>query len=118
MSLKRNVTVPTARIVIGGILYENLKKAGTRDDGRTETDWPSAGLVGIQATADRRGGASRLRTPHKLVGDENSCFYDCAKDGWTQHGRDGRFVYVGDSGDVIATATGGRWPSGPPRGFA
>ena len=42
---------------------------------------------------------------HKLVGDERPCAYDCARDGWLQHGRDGRFVYVGDSGDVISTAT-------------
>jgi hypothetical protein len=27
------------------------------------------------------------------------------KDGWLLHSRDGRFVYVGDAGDVISTAT-------------
>jgi hypothetical protein len=42
---------------------------------------------------------------HKLTGDENPCSYDCAKDGWIQHSRNGRFVYVGDSGDVISTVT-------------
>jgi DNA-binding beta-propeller fold protein YncE len=36
---------------------------------------------------------------------ETPCAYDCLGDGWLQHSRDGRFVYVGDSGDVIATAT-------------
>ncbi len=37
--------------------------------------------------------------------DENPCAYDCLADGWLQHSRDGRFVYVGDEGDVIDTAT-------------
>jgi DNA-binding beta-propeller fold protein YncE len=40
-----------------------------------------------------------------MTGDEANCAYDCLRDGWLQHSRDGRFVYVGDSGDVIDTAT-------------
>jgi hypothetical protein len=39
-----------------------------------------------------------------LNGSESRCAYDCAQDGWVQHSRDGRFVFVGDSGDVIDTA--------------
>jgi DNA-binding beta-propeller fold protein YncE len=42
---------------------------------------------------------------HPFSGAESPCAYDCARDGWVQHSRDGRFVYVGDSGDVIDTAT-------------
>jgi WD40 repeat protein len=38
-------------------------------------------------------------------GDEHPCAYDCGQDGWLQHSLDGRFVYVGDSGAVIETAT-------------
>jgi hypothetical protein len=38
-------------------------------------------------------------------GAEHPCAYDCAQDGWLQHSLDGRFVYVGDSGEVIETAT-------------
>lgn len=38
-----------------------------------------------------------------IAGEESPCPYDCAKDGWLQASRDGRFVYVGDSGDVIDT---------------
>ena len=38
-------------------------------------------------------------------GSENPCAYDCGQDGWVQHSLDGRFVYVGDSGEVIETAT-------------
>jgi hypothetical protein len=41
---------------------------------------------------------------HPMPGYEHPCAYDCFKDGWLQHSRDGRFVYVGDDGDVIATA--------------
>jgi WD40 repeat protein len=40
-------------------------------------------------------------------GSETPCAYDCAQDGWLQHSLDGRFVYVGDSGEVIDTATRG-----------
>jgi WD40 repeat protein len=40
-----------------------------------------------------------------LSGNESPCAYDCAQDGWLQHSLDGRFVYVGDSGEVIDTAT-------------
>jgi len=36
---------------------------------------------------------------------ESPCLYDCLADGWLMHSRDGRFVYVGDQGDVIDTAT-------------
>jgi hypothetical protein len=38
-------------------------------------------------------------------GMENPCVWDCDKDGWITHSRDGKYVYVGDSGDVIDTAT-------------
>ena len=37
--------------------------------------------------------------------NESPCAYDCLADGWLQHSRDGRFVYVGDAGDVIDTAS-------------
>jgi hypothetical protein len=40
-----------------------------------------------------------------LSGEESGCAYDCARDGWVQHSYDGRYVFVGDSGDVISTAT-------------
>ena len=38
------------------------------------------------------------------TGSERPCAYDCALDGWVQHSLDGRFVYVGDSGEVIDTS--------------
>jgi hypothetical protein len=40
-----------------------------------------------------------------MRGDESPCAYDCARDGWIQHSRSGRFVYVGDSGDVFSAST-------------
>jgi DNA-binding beta-propeller fold protein YncE len=40
-----------------------------------------------------------------ITGEERPCAYDCARDGWIQHSRNGRYVYVGDSGDVIDART-------------
>jgi DNA-binding beta-propeller fold protein YncE len=48
---------------------------------------------------------ANIRLAHPLIGEESPCAYDCARDGWLQHSRDGRFVYVGDSGDVIDART-------------
>jgi DNA-binding beta-propeller fold protein YncE len=46
-----------------------------------------------------------IKLAHPLEGAEQECAYDCLKDGWLQHSVDGRYVFVGDSGDVIDTAT-------------
>ena len=40
-----------------------------------------------------------------LEGSHSPCAYDCGRGGWIQRSLDGRFVYVGDSGSVIETAT-------------
>jgi hypothetical protein len=40
-----------------------------------------------------------------LGGTESPCLYDCAKEGWLTHVGDGRYVVVGDSGDIIDTTT-------------
>ena len=43
---------------------------------------------------------------HKIHGGtEQACAWDCSKDGWVMHSRDGKYVYIGDSGDVIDTTT-------------
>jgi hypothetical protein len=39
------------------------------------------------------------------TGSEAGCKYDCTYGGWVQLSRDGRFLFVGDSGEVIETAT-------------
>jgi DNA-binding beta-propeller fold protein YncE len=46
-----------------------------------------------------------VRLSHSMSGQESHCAYDCARDGWIQHSRDGRFVYIGDSGDVFDAHT-------------
>jgi hypothetical protein len=40
-----------------------------------------------------------------LSGEESPCTYDCTRGGWLQLSTDGRFLFVGDSGEVIETAT-------------
>jgi hypothetical protein len=40
-----------------------------------------------------------------LLGTESPCAYDCGRDGWVQHSYDGRYVFVGDSGDVIDSSS-------------
>jgi hypothetical protein len=40
-----------------------------------------------------------------LSGEESGCAYDCGRDGWVQHSYAGDYVFVGDSGDVISSAT-------------
>ena len=43
---------------------------------------------------------------HKIHGGtEQNCAWDCTKDGWVMHSRDGKYVYIADSGDIIDTAT-------------
>ena len=46
-----------------------------------------------------------IKLQNSMSGNEAGCAYDCLRNGWVQHSRDGRFLYVGDSGDVIDTAT-------------
>jgi hypothetical protein len=41
---------------------------------------------------------------HTLDGVEANCSLSCTKDGWLTNSTDGRYVFVGDSGDVISTA--------------
>ncbi len=45
-----------------------------------------------------------IRLTRPLIGVERPCAsHRCGRIGWLQHSADGRFVYVGDSGDVIDT---------------
>jgi hypothetical protein len=46
-----------------------------------------------------------VRLSKPLSGDERECVEACGRIGSLQHSADGRFVYVGDSGDVIDTQT-------------
>ncbi len=57
---------------------------------------------GLPGSAPKQVADIQLAGP--ISGNEASCAYDCLKDGWIHHSRDGRYVFVGDSGDVIDTA--------------
>jgi hypothetical protein len=46
-----------------------------------------------------------IRLTKPISGDENPCTQSCGRIGSLLHSADGRFVYVGDSGDVIDTRT-------------
>ena len=59
-------------------------------------------VSGLPAGAPRQ--VADIKLMGALSGDESACAYDCLKDGWIHHSRDGRYVLVGDSGDVISTA--------------
>jgi DNA-binding beta-propeller fold protein YncE len=48
---------------------------------------------------------ANVRLSQPMIGDESPCSYDCLRDGWLQLSRDGRYLYVGDNGDVIDTRT-------------
>jgi hypothetical protein len=39
-----------------------------------------------------------------MSGTEVGCISDCNRYGWLLHSRDGRFVFVGDSGSVVSTS--------------
>jgi len=46
-----------------------------------------------------------IRLSKPLSGNEDPCSHACGRIGALQHSSDGRFVYVGDAGDVIDTNT-------------
>ena len=46
-----------------------------------------------------------IKLKHSLHHQESPCAADCLGESWLHHSRDGRYVFVGDSGDVISTTT-------------
>ena len=40
-----------------------------------------------------------------LAGNESSCQTFCGREGWVLNDLSGRYVYVGDTGDVVSTST-------------
>ncbi|HVB73131.1 MAG TPA: hypothetical protein VNE38_06195, partial [Ktedonobacteraceae bacterium] len=40
-----------------------------------------------------------------MAGNQSPCAYDCAREGWLLHSTSGQYAFVGDSGDIINTAT-------------
>ncbi len=71
-------------------------------------DWPNNyvhvfDVSNVPASAPKQ--VADIQLVRSMHHNETPCAYDCLADGWLQHSRDGRFVYVGDEGDVIDTAT-------------
>jgi hypothetical protein len=67
--------------------------------------------VRVYDSSDAQGLKETVTLAHNIYpGNEQPCAWDCVKDGWLLHSRNGKYVYVGNSGDVIDTAT--RKPSG------
>lgn len=60
-------------------------------------------VSGLPRAAPRRVEDIRLSRP--LSGAESRCARECSRIGSLQHSSDGRYVYVGDAGDVIDTST-------------
>jgi hypothetical protein len=60
-------------------------------------------VSGLPAAAPRQIADIALSRP--MTGPVVPCTYDCYRDGWVMHSHDGRYVVVGNSGDVLDTAT-------------
>ena len=61
--------------------------------------------VRVYTTGSSPRHLATIRLPDGLRGSESPCRYDCLRDGWLLHSLSGRYVFVGDSGDVIRTGT-------------
>jgi DNA-binding beta-propeller fold protein YncE len=48
---------------------------------------------------------ANIRLTHSMKGTEHPCGGDCGRAGWLQHSLDGRYLWVADDGNVIATRT-------------
>lgn len=72
------------------------------------SDWPNSKVHVFDITG-LPGSAPKLIADipvHNMVGSDTPCVAtNCMKEGWLLHSLDGRFVYVGDAGDVIDTRT-------------
>jgi hypothetical protein len=60
-------------------------------------------ISGLPGSAPKQ--IADIKLTRTMSGSQVGCTYDCLREGWLQHSLDGRFVYVGDSGDVIDTKT-------------
>ena len=71
-------------------------------------DAPNSAIHVFDVSALPRGRPRLLddiRLSRPLSGEQNPCTRACTRIGSLQHSSDGRFVYVGDAGDVIDTRT-------------
>jgi DNA-binding beta-propeller fold protein YncE len=60
-------------------------------------------ISGLPNTAPTQ--VANIKLNPAMGGSESPCIYDCGKEGWLTHVGDGRYVVVGDSGDIIDTTT-------------
>lgn len=60
-------------------------------------------ISGLPNTAPKQ--VANIPLVPALGGTESPCLYDCGKEGWLTTVADGRYVVVGDLGDVIDTTT-------------
>ena len=58
-------------------------------------------VAGLPGSAPRQ--VADIRLLGTLSHNQAPCASNCVKYGWLHHSRDGRYVFVGDSGDVIDT---------------
>jgi hypothetical protein len=58
-------------------------------------------VTGLPGSAPRQ--VADIQLLGTLSHEESPCAYNCLKYGWLHHSRDGQYVFVGDSGDVIDT---------------
>jgi YVTN family beta-propeller protein len=84
-------------------LSPNGKEIYLIDSGNTANHVHVFDVSGLPGTAPTLVSTITLKTP--FFGSESPCGYDCLRDGWIHHSFDGKYVFVGDSGDVINTAT-------------
>jgi DNA-binding beta-propeller fold protein YncE len=69
-------------------------------------DWPNNyvhlfNVSGVPSSAPKK--TADIKFSRSMHHNEAGCAYDCTADGWLEYSRDGRFLYVGDVGDVIDT---------------
>src|SRR5581483_10042204 len=59
-------------------------------------------VSGLPSTAPTH--VADIHLPDGFTGSESPCLYDCSLEGWILYTHDGRYVLVGDSGDIIDTS--------------
>ena len=71
-------------------------------------DWPNNyvhvfDVRSVPASAPAQ--IANIKLPDNFTPNQAQCAYDCGGDGWLHLSRDGAFLFVGDTPDVISTST-------------
>jgi len=67
-------------------------------------DMPSQS-VRVYSATDSPQFLATVPLTHQITGNESPCSHGCRRVGWILHSGDGRYLFVGNSGDVIDTQT-------------